>query len=297
MTDIATTLTNTEIALATLRQTAAAAQAGGEAKAKAADAAKRAVAALEAAEAQAQWQRDQLLARDARVSAALAARAPILAAADQARTQGDKPLADTSATALRTAVAAAAGTTPTKLDSDGVKAVTDLDEANAALDDTPQSELDAALQEVTAKEAALAAKIKLAEAALARAESSPTSLDMALTTALATHARATRLAAAGTASGPEAVVAYADYQGSRATLTAAIPASAANQIQTDWSTARDDALSALADLLAARTTAAQRRLALETALADQAAKAMTRDADAAAAVAAALAPPPPPPGP
>ena len=100
MTDINTTLTQTEATLAAMQQTAAVAAAGGAAQAQTAEAAWQAVADLEAAKAQADGLRGQLVARDAKLTQALTARAAALAKAELERTAGSKPLADTTAIGL-----------------------------------------------------------------------------------------------------------------------------------------------------------------------------------------------------
>jgi len=298
MTDITTTLSHTQATLATLQQAAATAAAGGAAQTQAAEAAWRAIAEVEAAKARAEGLRDQLLARGDKLTLALAARMAVLAEAERNRTEGTSPpLADASAATLATTVAAAAGVTKATLDSQAPDAVKGVDDANAALDDTAVSELAAAEADLLAKQDALAAKQAAADAALAAAEAAPAQLAQVLSRALVRREDALRLAVPAAAAGPAAAVAYADYQAARKVLNDAKAAAAATALTDAWTTARDQALSAVADLLAAQALFSQRRLALETKRAEQAAKSATRDAEAAAAVTAALAPPPPPPPP
>lgn len=298
MTDINTTLTQTQAALAAIQQTAAAAAAGGTAQTQTADAAWRAVADLDAARAQADGLRGQLVARDAKLTQALTARAAALAKAELERTAGSKPLADATANALAAAVAIAAGTTAAKLTTDALPAVKKVDDDIAKLDDTAESELAAAEADLLVKQAAYDAKQAAADAALAAAEAAPVDLPQTLARALLRREEAAGWAKAGAATPPArgvaAAVAYADYEAARKALNDAKAASAETKLTTDWNIARDLALSALADLLAARTLASQRRLNLAIKRADIAAKVATRDADAAAAVIAALNPPPPP---
>ena len=160
------------------------------------------------------------------------------------------------------------------------------------------TELDAAEADLLVKQAAYNAKQADADAALAAAEAAPVDLPQTLARALVRREAAANLAKAGAATPPAlgaaAAVAYADYEVARKVLNDAKPASAETKLTTDWNTARDLALSALADLLAARTLVSQRRLNLAIKRAEMAAKVSTRDADAAAAVIAALNPPPPP---
>jgi hypothetical protein len=284
-----------------MQQAAATAAAGGAAQTQAAAAAWRAVADIEAAKAKAEGLRNQLLARGDKLTLALAARTAVLAEADRRRTEGaTPPLADATADALATSVATAARTTKENLDSKAVPAVQKTDDDLAKLDDTAVGELAAAETDLLGKQKAYEAKQAAADGALAAAEAAPLDLDWALARALVRREAAADLAKAGaaatTSDGAAAAVAYADYQAARKVLNDATPA-AATALSNAWTEARDQALSALADLLAAQTLVGQRRFALETKRAEQAAKAATRDADAAAAVLAALAPPPPPPGP
>jgi len=298
MTDINTTLTQTEATLAALQQTAAAAAAGGAAQAQTAAAAWQAVAELAAAKAQADGLRAQLVARDAKLAQALTARAAALAKAELERTAGDKPLADVTATALAAVVAAAAGTTPAKLTSDALPAVNKVDDDIAELDDSAVNDLDSAEQDLLVKQAAYDAEQMAADAALAAAEAAPLDLPKTLARALVRREEAAGWATAGAATPPAlgaaAAVAYADYEAARKVLNDAKQASAETKLTTDWTAARDLALSALADLLAARTWVSECRLKLAIKRAELAAKGSTRDADAAAAVSDALNPPAPP---
>ena len=302
MTDINTTLTQTQAALAAIQQTAAAAAAGGTAQAQTAEAAWRALADIEAAKASAEGLRNQLQARGDKLTLALAARGAVLAEAERRRSEGTAPpLADATADALATAVAAAAKTTKANLAGKAIPAVQKIDDDLAKLDDTAASELAAAETDLLAKQKAYEARQAAADGALAAAEAAPLDLDKALARALVRRESAADLAKAGAAAtasdGAAAAVAYADYRAALKVLNDAKPAAATTALTDAWTAARDQALSALADLLAAQTLVSQRRLALETKRAEQAAKAATRDADAAAAVLAALAPPPPPPPP
>lgn len=295
MTDIATTLSQARAKLSTWQAEAATAAASGASQAQSADAAWDAVAAIDAATAQAEGLRGQILARDDTLAAALAARAATLSEAEKARSDGaTPPLADASATALRAAVATAAGVTPaTKLDGADYKtAVSTVDTAIAALDDTAISDLAAALVTLEAKLQDYEDKEALAEAALAAAESSSAIIADDLSKALIQREAAARLATAGNK--PGAVLAYLDYQSARARLTAAAAGAAATKLQTDWNTARDAQLSAAADLLAAQVAVIQGQLALARKRAEMTAKLATRDAVVTAAVDAVLNPPPAP---
>ena len=295
MTDIATTLAQAKAKLATWQAEAATAAASGASQAQSADAAWDAVAAIEAASAHAEGVRGQILARNDTLAAALAARAAALAKAEQARSDGPTPpLADATATALRTAVATATGVTPaTKLDGADFKtAVGTVDTAIAALDDTAIGDLAAALVTLEAKLQDYEDKEALAEAALAAAEAASAIVADDLAKALVQREAASRLAAAGNK--PGAVLAYVDYQAARARLTAAAAGAAATKLQTDWNTARDAQLSAAADLLAAQVAVIQGQLALARKRAEMTAKLATRDATATAALDAVLNPPPAP---
>ena len=131
-----------------------------------------------------------------------------------------------------------------------------------------------------------------ADAALTAAEASPAVIADDLDKALLAREAALRLAAAGNT--PAAVLAYVDYQAARARLVTAATAAPATKLQTDWDTARDAQLSAVADLLAAQVAVIQAQLELSRKRASMVAKLATRDADAATAVDAVLNPPPPP---
>jgi hypothetical protein len=298
MTDIATTLSQARAKLAAWQAEAASAAANGASQAQSADAAWNAVAAIEAATNHADGLRTQVLARNDTLAAALLARAAALADAETARSDGaSPPLADTSATALRTAVATAASVTPaTKLDGADYKtAVNTVDTAIAVLDDTAISDLAAALITLETKLQVYEDKEALAEAALTAAETAPAIIADDLDKALVQREAAASLAAAGNK--PAAVLAYLDYQAARARLTAASAAAAATKLQTDWNTARDEQLSAAADLLAAQLAVIQGQLALARKRAEMGARLSTRDAVATVAVDAVLNPPPAPPGP
>ena len=298
MTDIATTLSQARAKLTTWQAEAASAAANGASQTQSADAAWDAVAAIEAATNHAEGLRTQVLARNDTLAAALAARTAALAEAERARTDGTSPpLADTTATALRATVATAAGVTPaSKLDGADYKtAVGTVDTAIAALDDTAISDLAAALVALESKLQVYEDKEALAEAALTAAEAAAAIIANDLEKAQIQREAAATLAAAGNK--PGAVLAYVDYQAARARLTAASAAAAATKLQTDWNTARDEQLSAAADLLAAQVAVIQGQLALARKRAEMMAKLVTRDAVATAAVDAVINPPPAPPGP
>lgn len=295
MTDIATTLSQAKARLAALQAEAAAAAAGGTAQTEATQAAWTAVAATEAAAAQADGQRTRILARDDTLTAALAARTAAIAEVELARTTGNPPpLADASATALRAAVAAAAGVSPvSKLDgADFRTAVAGVDTSVDTHDDSAASALAAASGTLDAARAVYAAKEALAEAALAAATGAAAAIAADLAHARSLRERAAQLAAAGDTAA--AVVAYVDYQAARTRLGNSTAASAATQLQNDWTAARDAQLSAAADLLTAELAVIQRRLELARKRAEMGVMRATRDANAAAAVDAVLNPPPPP---
>ena len=129
-------------------------------------------------------------------------------------------------------------------------------------------------------------------AALAAAEASPAIVADDLAKALLAREAAQRQAAAGNKAA--AVLAYVDYQAARARLATAATAAPGTKLQTDWNTARDAQLSAVADLLAAQVAVIQAQLELSRKRATMAARLATRDADATAAVDAVLNPPAPP---
>ena len=85
-----------------------------------------------------------------------------------------------------------------------------------------------------------------------------------------------------------------DYQAARSRLATAATAAPGTKLQTDWNTARDAQLQAVADLLAAQTAVIECQLELARKRAAMTAKLATRDATAAAAVDGVLNPPPPP---
>ena len=293
MTDIATTLAQARAKLAAWQADAATAAASGAAQSQAADAAWDAVAAIEAATAQAEGLRGQILARNDSLAAALAARNAALAAAERARSEGTTPpIADATATALRAALVSATGLTAAKLDGANLKtAVEAVDTGIATLDDAAISTLASVLVTLETKLQDSEDAEAAAEAALTAAEASPAIIADDLDKALLAREAALRLAAAGNT--PAAVLAYVDYQAARARLVTAATAAPATKLQTDWNTARDAQLSAVADLLAAQVAVIQAQLELSRKRAGMVAKLATRDADAAAAVDAVLNPPPP----
>ena len=294
MTDIATTLAQARAKLAAWQADAATAAASGAAQSQAANAAWDAVAAIEAATAHAEGLRGQILARNDSLAAALAARSAALATAERARSEGaTPPIADATATALRAALVSATGLTAAKLDGANLKtAVGAVDTAIATLDDAAISALASVLVTLETKLQDNEDAEAGAEAAITAAEASPAIIADDLDQALLAREAALRLAAAGNT--PAAVLAYVDYQAARARLVTAATAAPATKLQTDWNTARDAQLSALADLLAAQVAVIQAQLELSRKRASMAARLATRDADAAAAVDAALNPPPPP---
>ena len=294
MTDIATTLAQARAKLAARQADAATAAASGAAQSQAADAAWDAVAAIEAATAQAEGLRAQILARNDSLGAALAARSAALASADKARSEGaTPPIADATATALRAALVSATGLTAAKLDGADLKtAVAAVDTGIAGLDDAAITNLASLLVTLEARLQDNEDAEASADAALAAAEASPAVIADDLDKALLAREAALRLAAAGNT--PAAVRAYVDYQAARARLTSAAAPAAATALQTGWNTARDAQLSAVADLLAAQVAVIQAQLELSRKRATMAARLATRDADAAAAVDAVLNPPAPP---
>ena len=294
MTDIATTLAQARAKLAAWQADAATAAASGAAQSQAADAAWDAVAAIEAATAQAEGLRAQILARNDSLGAALAARSAALASADKARSEGaTPPIADATATALRAALVSATGLTAAKLDGADLKtAVAAVDTGIAGLDDAAITNLASLLVTLEARLQDNEDAEASADAALAAAEASPAVIADDLDKALLAREAALRLAAAGNT--PAAVLAYVDYQAARARLVTAATAAPATKLQTDWNTARDAQLSAVADLLAAQLAVIQAQLELSRKRATMAARLATRDADAAAAVDAVLNPPAPP---
>ena len=294
MTDIATTLAQARAKLAAWQAEAATAAASGAAQAQTADAAWDAVAAIEAATAHAEGLRGQILARNDSLAAALAARNAALAAAAKARSEGaTPPIADATATALRAALVSATGLTAAKLDGANLKtAVEAVDTGIATLDDAAISALASVLVTLENKLQDSEDAEATAEAALTAAEASPAVIADDLDKALLAREAALRLAAAGNT--PAAVLAYVDYQAARARLASAAAPAVATALQTDWNTARDAQLSAVADLLAAQVAVIQAQLELSRKRASMVAKLATRDADAATAVDAVLNPPPPP---
>ena len=294
MTDIATTLAQARAKLAAWQAEAATAAASGAAQAQTADAAWDAVAAIEAATAHAEGLRGQILARNDSLAAALAARSAALASAAKARSEGaTPPIADATATALRAALVSATGLTAAKLDGANLKtAVEAVDTGIATLDDAAISTLASVLVTLETKLQDSEDAEAAADAALTAAEASPAVIADDLDKALLAREAALRLAAAGNT--PAAVLAYVDYQAARARLVTAATAAPATKLQTDWNTARDAQLSAVADLLAAQVAVIQAQLELSRKRASMVAKLATRDADAAAAVDAVLNPPPPP---
>ena len=294
MTDIATTLAQAKAKLAAWQAEAATAAASGAAQAQTADAAWDAVAAIEAATAHAEGLRGQILARNDSLAAALAARNAALAAAAKARSEGaTPPIADATATALRAALVSATGLTAAKLDGANLKtAVEAVDTGIATLDDAAISTLASVLVTLETKLQDSEDAEAAADAALTAAEASPAVIADDLDKALLAREAALRLAAAGNT--PAAVLAYVDYQAARARLVTAATAAPATKLQTDWDTARDAQLSAVADLLAAQVAVIQAQLELSRKRASMVGKLATRDADAAAAVDAVLNPPPPP---
>ena len=294
MTDIATTLSQAKAKLAAWQAEAATAAASGAAQAQTADAAWDAVAAIEAATAHAEGLRGQILARNDSIAAALAARSSALAAAEKARSEGTPPpIADTTATALRAALATATGFTTAKLDGANLKtAVAAVDTGIATLDDAAISALASVLVTLETKLQDSEDAEASADAAITAAEASSAIIADDLDQALLAREAALRLAAAGNT--PAAVLAYVDYQAARGRLATAATAAPATKLQTDWNTARDVQLSAVADLLAAQIAVIQAQLELSRKRAGMAAKLATRDADAADAVDAVLNPPPPP---
>ena len=293
MTDIATTLAQARAKLAAWQAEAATAAASGAAQAQTADAAWDAVAAIEAATAHAEGLRGQILARNDSLAAALAARNAALAAAAKARSEGaTPPIADATATALRAALVSATGLTAAKLDGANLKtAVEAVDTGIATLDDAAISTLASVLVTLETKLQDSEDAEAAADAALTAAEASPAVIADDLDKALLAREAALRLAAAGNT--PAAVLAYVDYQAARARLVTAATAAPATKLQTDWDTARDAQLSAVADLLAAQVAVIQAQLELSRKRASMVGKLATRDADAAAAVDAVLNPPPP----
>ena len=294
MTDIATTLAQAKAKLAAWQAEAATAAASGAAQAQTADAAWDAVAAIEAATTHAEGLRGQILARNDSLAAALAARNAALAAAAKARSEGaTPPIADATATALRASLVSATGLTAAKLDGANLKtAVAAVDTGIATLDDAAISALASVLVTLENKLQDSEDAEAAADAALTAAEASPAIIADDLDKALLAREAALRLAAAGNT--PAAGLAYVDYQAARARLASAAAPAVATALQTDWNTARDAQLSAVADLLAAQVAVIQAQLELSRKRASMVAKLATRDADAATAVDAVLNPPPPP---
>ncbi|WP_374263086.1 hypothetical protein [Zoogloea sp.] len=261
MTDIATTLAQARAKLAAWQAEAATAAASGAAQAQSADAAWDAVAAIEA---------------------------------DKARTEGaTPPIADATATALRGVLVSATGLTATKLDAADLRtAVSGVDSAIASLDDAAITTLATALVNLESTLQDCEDAQASADAAITAAEASPAIVADDLAKALLAREAAQRQAAAGNKAA--AVLAYVDYQAARARLATAATAAPATKLQTDWNTARDAQLSAVADLLAAQLAVIQAQLELSRKRASMTAKLATRDADATAAVDAVLNPPAPP---
>jgi hypothetical protein len=289
MTDIPTTLNNLNGELATLQAGLAAATAQGSQAASIAAATRTAASAIQSLAARTQTEAAQVAADGAQVTAALAARKTALAAVVTAQGSGGA-LSSATGAALKTATAKAKNVSEADLDAKGVAAVTKLDGDIAALGSTEATNLQAAQTDLQAKQTALAQARATALQLLAKIQASAADTTDTLNAALADQSQAQTLdQATDAASHNAAVVAYADYAAAQTAL--------ANEVSTDlngtvlqgqWTTAANNWLSALADAAAEEEKVIEAQLALDTKLAEHAAKRQTRDADAAAAVAAAL---------
>jgi hypothetical protein len=291
MTDIPTTLSKLTADLATFQTGLATATALGGQAASVAAATRAAATAIQSVIARTQTGATQVAADGALVTAAIAARKTALDAVVASQGQGGA-LADAAAAALKTAVAKAKNLSEADLDGKGVAAVKKLDSEIAALGATEATTLQTAQTDRDAKQASLAKARGTAQDLLAKIQASAASVSGGLAAALADQVAAQTLAqASDKASHDAAVVAYADYAAARAVL--------ANEVTTDptgsglqgqWTTAANAWLSALGDAAAAEEAVIDAQLALDTKLAEHAAKQQTRDADAAAAVAASFGP-------
>jgi hypothetical protein len=289
MTDIPTTLNNLNGELATLQAELAAATAQGSQAASVAAATRTAASAIQSLAARTQSEADQVAADGAQVTAALAARKTALAAVVAAQGAGGA-LSSATTAALKTATAKAKNVSEADLDAKGVAAVTKLDGDIAALGSTEATNLQSAQTTLQGKQTALAQARATALQLLARIQASAADTSDNLNAALADQKQAQTLdQATDAASHNAAVVAYADYVAAQSTL--------ANEVSTDpngtvlqgqWTTAANNWLSALADAVDAEEKVIEAQVALDTKLAERAAKRQTRDADAAAAVATAL---------
>ncbi len=300
MADIATVLDEAQAALTSLRDSAGAAVAGGAAQQQVIEAAWAAVAAVQAAKSKSEGLAARLKAQDQTLDAALAARKVALESATPAQTEGTPPpLADAAATALRGAVAAAAGVTDLQVDGELSGAVADLDAEIAAIADATDPLVIAqvvATEELKNRQSAFADKLALAEQALASAQGAPSALAAALTRALLRRAEASAALDQGEINA--ATVAYVDYQSARGLLTGEAGDSDGNALRAAWVAARDEALGALADRLQAELVLAEaeRKLAVRRSAISVAQATRPADAEGAVAeaIAALLAPPPGP---
>jgi hypothetical protein len=197
-------------------------------------------------------------------------------------------------------VAAVAETTAVRLNGELATAVANLDTGIREWDDQALSDLADAESALATARAAYETKAAVADRVLAEIEAQPAAVAETLARALVRREDALRLGAEAAAlradgaqasadgKGLEAAVAYLDFRAKRAALDpAAVESDAA--LLGRWTTARNEQLSALADLLQAETLAVRRQLELATKQAEIGAKLATRDADAAARIEATLA--------
>ena len=294
MTDIPTTLATLAAEIATLQTALASATAdGGKASSKV-KAINTASAALAYLSNRTDTEAKQVTAWGTQITAALADRANALAAVKKAHEDGAHPLlADAEDTSLKGAVATANGVSPSDLHSKAVAKVTELDNTIAGLGSSEAATLKSAQDTVAAKQTTLAEKRADAEAIMVEAlKASSAGPTAKLAAAQAAFDRAKSLSAAtDAASKHTAVVAYADYAAAKAALVSELttdPTESAAKAKSAW-------LTALIDAADAEEKVIEAQLALDTKLAEKAARQATRDPDAVAVVTAALAPPAPPP--
>jgi hypothetical protein len=299
MADIATVLDQAQTALDDLQDAAGAAAAGGEAQQQVIEAAWNAIAAVQAAKSKAEGLAAQLNAQDKTLDAAILARSAALDSYDTASTDGDPPpLADTTATALGGSVATAASVTPAQLDAELTAAVSAVDSAIADIAG-PADPLviaqAAAVADQKAKQSAFETRLAAAEAAMSAAQGTPGALAAALSQAKVRREDAE--SALDDGDSEAAVVAYVDYQSARSTLATAAADADGSGLRTAWETARDQAISALADLLESEIALAAADRALAERKSEITVELASRQQDAEQAVEDAIAALAAPPGP
>jgi len=286
-TDIKTELAEATATRAQLERGLTAATTGGVAQQAIAQATQRAIAALERARAEAEQKKLELEGRDTRLVAALKQRSAALTTVEEQFAAG-KPL-DPAATnakdALKKVKGVADAATPANVDPNLDKAVKAVNKLDQEVKDA-ETDLKDKRADLAKAESAYAAAVATADQTSQALEASAGWLQQQLTRVLALRTRALDLAAAGKdddATAAEALVAYADYTAALQQLTDA-KAKTDVALKAEWKTAKDGALTALADLLDKRVAAIESELELDTLQA----KSATRQTRAAEAVKKAL---------